>query len=190
MRRSFSPPAPAQTGPGTRDPHPAEAYAGLLRRLAAFALDWLVIAVYIVLLTVVTLLIGSGLGASAVQGLANPVLSNAIAFLTLILPVILYFTLLESGPGQDTWGKRKLGLRVRRMDGGRLSRGQAAGRAVGKFLPWQLAHTCLFAIPGWPLAPTAPAWWVMAGFAAVWIIVGADLATLGLTATHRTPYDW
>ena len=58
-----------------------------------------------------------------------------------------------------------------------------------EFLPWQIAHTCLFHIPGWPLAPGAPPAWVIAGFGLVWLLVISYLATLGLSKSHRTPYD-
>ena len=36
---------------------------------------------------------------------------DLMAFITLVLPVILYFTLQESSPKQSTW-KRKAGIRV------------------------------------------------------------------------------
>ena len=37
---------------------------------------------------------------------------DVIAFFTLVLPTILYFTLQESSARQATWGKRKIGIRV------------------------------------------------------------------------------
>ena len=47
---------------------------------------------------------------------ASPVVMDGIAFLTLIFPVILYFTLQESSPRQATWGKRKVGIKVVNVD--------------------------------------------------------------------------
>ena len=42
----------------------------------------------------------------------NPVTGEQIAFITLTLPVILYFTLFENGKHAGTIGKRKFGLHV------------------------------------------------------------------------------
>jgi len=181
MRRT---PWPTPAGPGPT----GATYAGPARRIAAFGLDWLVISGYIVLLTGATLLVGRLLGAAGAPPDAWVI--NVVAFVTLILPVGLYFALLESGPGQATWGKRRLGLRVVTRAGGRLGRGRAVLRTAGKLLPWQLAHTCLLAIPGWPLASGTPPPWVFAGFAVVWLLVAADLVALVRAPAHRTPYDW
>ncbi len=45
-----------------------------------------------------------------------------------------YFTLLESSRWQATLGKRACGLRVARLDGGRISLARAIGRYFAKFL--------------------------------------------------------
>jgi len=164
--------------------------AGLRPRLFAFALDYLLIAVYVIVLTAVALLAAS----TPLRGLLAPLLAtpasrDAVTFLTLVLPVILYLALQEGSARQGTWGKRKLGLRVTALDGGQLPLGRALVRSVVKFLPWQIAHTCLFHIPGWPLAPSAPPGWVLAGFGLVWLLVTTYLAMLGFSQSHRTPYD-
>lgn len=163
-------------------------YAGLGRRLAAFLLDYLVIAGYIILLI---LTVGGLMAAGLVPRAAapDPLLYDSIAFVTLVLPVILYFTLLESSPWQATLGKRRVGLRVTAADGGRLSLRQASLRSLVKFLPWQLAHTSLFYIKGWPFAPEPPTPPVVLGLALVWVIVGAYLVALLVDKAHRTPYD-
>jgi uncharacterized RDD family membrane protein YckC len=57
--------------------------------------------------------------------------------LTIMLKTImgwLYHSLLESGNGQATLGKKGLGIRVTNMNGGRLSFGQATGRYFGKWI--------------------------------------------------------
>jgi uncharacterized RDD family membrane protein YckC len=164
-------------------------YAGLPLRLAAFALDGLIIVIYAALLAAAALLIG-GLAGIRFDGSMDPVAGNVIAFVTLVLPVVLYSTLTESSRFQATWGKRRLGLRVVGADGGRLGRSQALVRAAGKFLPWQVAHTSLFGIPGWPLAPAAPPPWVGVGFGLTWLLVLVYLGTLAFAPRHRTAYDW
>src|SRR5574337_866688 len=105
----------------------ADKYAGLRLRAAAFAFDYLVIAGYIVVLTVIAVgvVMVSGLRSPGAALFANPVFSDLLTFITLVLPVILYFALQEGSPRQATWGKRKMGLRVVTAAGASLSTGQA-----------------------------------------------------------------
>jgi uncharacterized RDD family membrane protein YckC len=167
-------------------------YAGFGKRLKAFAFDYLPIAAYIILL------FGLSLGAARLMDLIgrplrwpeNPLLGDLIAFVILVLPVILYFSLQESSPRQATWGKRKAGLLVTDSQQGMLSRGQALVRSLIKFLPWQIAHTSLFHWEGWPIAPAEPTPMVIAGFVLVWVLVGIYFLTALFTKDHRTPYDW
>lgn len=164
--------------------------ARLRPRVLAFALDYLLIAAYAITLAAVTFAAAaSPLRSSLAVLLATPASRDAVAFVTIVLPVSLYFALQEGSARQTTWGKRRLGLRVAGSDGGQLSLGRALVRSAAKFLPWQIAHTCLFHIPGWPLAPAAPPAWVLAGFGLVWLLVIGYLALLGFSRSHRTPYD-
>ncbi len=163
---------------------------GLRPRLLAFALDYLLIAAYATALAAVTFAAATGpLRSILAVLLATPASRDAVAFVTIVLPVILYFALQEGSARQGTWGKRRLGLRVTALDGGQLPLGRALLRSTAKFLPWQIAHTCLFHFPGWPLAPAAPPAWVTAGFVLVWLLVAGYLAMLGLSKSHRAPYD-
>ena len=75
------------------------------------------------------------------------------------------------------------------LGGGQLPLARALVHAIVKFLPWQIAHTCLFHVPGWPLAPGAPPPWVIVGFGLVWLLVISYLAPLAFSKSHRTPYD-
>lgn len=160
------------------------------KRLIAFLLDYLVISAYIVALTVVSMLIlRSGAGPALTDLFASPIRADLFAFLILVLPVILYFALLESGPRQATWGKQRMRLCVTDERGSRLTRPRALLRSVVKFLPWQIAHTSLFHIPGWPMnvvdVPTAS----VIGFIVVWVLIFAWLGFLFFHPTRRAPYD-
>ncbi len=168
-------------------------YTGLRLRLAAFLLDCIVILGYIIILTAVGL--GTMFVIKSLQQLTNlfakPLFLDLITFITLILPVILYFTLQESSPKQATWGKCKVGLRLITASGKPLSKGKAFVRSPLKFLPWQLAHTSIYHIKGWPFAPEeSPTPLVMTGLVLVWVIIGIYLISFLVTKTHRTPYDW
>lgn len=150
-------------------------YAGFDKRLKAFGFDYLLICGYIFLLTIVTIAVIeiSGYLGISLRWPENPILADLMAFVTLVLPVILYFTLQESSPQQATWGKRKAGLLVVSANGGRLPRKQAFVRSVVKMIPWQIGHTCLFQM----LASPSISSWMIAGY------VVLQVCEFGLTST-------
>ena len=104
----------------------------------------------------------------------------------LTLPVALYFALLESSSWQATWGKRRRGLKVMGTNGERLTRTRAIGRTLLKFIPWELAHTCIWQIS---FAPQEPSPLITLGFVLVWLLIGANIVKLWLSPTHQTLYD-
>jgi uncharacterized RDD family membrane protein YckC len=112
---------------------------------------------------------------------------QAAGFLTLTLPVSLYFILSESSPRQATWGKRKRGLKVVDPQGERLTVSRSIARTVLKFVPWELAHTCIWQIS---FAPQEPSPLITAGFVLVWLLVGANAASLLVSRKRQTIYDW
>jgi len=84
-------------------------YAGFAIRLKAFAYDYLLILTYIIILAGVNFwFILQGRTIESISPLlASPITKDVIAFLTLILPVILYFTIQESSVHQGIWGKKR-----------------------------------------------------------------------------------
>ncbi len=167
-------------------------YAGFVIRLKAFVFDYLIILAYIAALFGVNfgIILGGGVLEDISPLFSSPFVKDAIAFTTLILPVILYFALQEGSLRQSTWGKRKAGIRVANVDGGRLTRKQALVRSAVKFLPWQIAHTCIYHVEGWPLEVNTLSPLVMAGFVLVYVLVGIYIACVLISKKHRTPYDW
>lgn len=105
------------------------------KRLAAFGVDWLVFSFWAGLLAIIVSSIGIG-WASRVGVLSTQGLSFAGA----TLPFALYFAALESGKGQASIGKSVMKLRVEGRAGERLGFGRALGRALLKFVPWELGH--------------------------------------------------
>jgi uncharacterized RDD family membrane protein YckC len=160
--------------------------AGLWPRVLAFAIDYLPISGYLVLLVVLgsTARLIAPEMANAVFG--SPLSGELTGFLLITLPVTLYFALLESSAWQATWGKRRLGLRVTRTDGARLSRGRSLLRTGLKFVPWELAHACIWQVS---FAGPDPSPLITGGFVAVWLLVGANPVSLLVTRDHQTIYD-
>jgi len=165
-------------------------YARATKRIIAFMLDYLVIVGYIIVLTLIAIGLMYAVDSSqAVVMFTNPFVADLLTFLTLVLPVILYHALLESSVHQATWGKQKIGIKVIDVKGSRLSRPQALLRSLVKFLPWQMAHTCIYHVKGWPSAPEMTSE-IVVGLVVVWVLVGVYVSSLILSKTHRTPYDW
>jgi uncharacterized RDD family membrane protein YckC len=156
------------------------------RRVAAFAADYIAIAAYVSLLTAAGFALRDSAAFAAL--FARPATAHAIGFLTLTLPVILYFAAFESSGKQATPGKRLLGLVVATTDGGRTGFFRALVRSAVKFVPWELSHTLLWRIPRGAGGESLPGW-AIAGFAVVWILVLAYLVGLFRGPAHRTPYD-
>lgn len=166
-------------------------FASIGQRLKAFTFDYLLILAYIVVLAGVNygLILSRGILEDISPIFASPWIKDGLAFLTLILPVILYFTFLESGPLQVSWGKRRVGLHVVNASGERLTRTRAFIRNLLKFLPWQLGHTSIYLTLA--LAPgQEPTLLHTVGFVLTYLLAGLYLASAVISKNHRTPYDW
>ncbi len=159
-------------------------------RTLAFLLDYIFIALYIVVLIIVSTSLGFGpLRAVFLKVFADPNSSEIAAFLLLVFPILLYFALFECSSWQATWGKRKMGLLVTTTHGKRLSLVRSLLRSLLKFVPWELTHACLWRIPGWPLAPRVFPPIIVVGLVLVWVIVGVYVLSLFMSKTHQTLYD-
>jgi uncharacterized RDD family membrane protein YckC len=100
--------------------------ASPLRRVAAWVLDYLVIAAYLILLTAASIGTSSSrAGPLFNSALARPITAELVGFLTLTGPVVLYFALTEASAWQATLGKRALRIVVVGPAGTRLPLGRA-----------------------------------------------------------------
>jgi len=161
-------------------------YAGLGARSIAFALDYLIIAGYLILVAALGAL-GNLAFPEVVRTLfGNRVSGQLIGFLLVTLPVMLYFAVLEWASGNATWGKRKLGLRVTGAPGTRLSLLRSLGRTALKLMPWELSHTLIWQIR---FAPAESSMLITAGFILIWLLIGANVVSLVMRTTHQTLYD-
>lgn len=161
----------------------------LWNRILAFAVDYLVISAYLVLLAASLALWFTPLGPGFRALFADPAMGELTGIAVLVLPVLLYFSIFEASPWEGTWGKRARGLRVVTLGGERLSLPRALLRNALKLAPWELAHACIWHIPGWPLAPQTPAPWVSAGLVGVWVLVAIYIVSLLLSRSGQTIYD-
>src|SRR5690242_14004509 len=90
-------------------------------RLLAFALDYIIISIYLAVLVGVSLALARTAAGPGFRALfSDPNSAELTAFLLLVLPVLLYFAIFEASPWQATWGKRVMGLRVVTTTGARV----------------------------------------------------------------------
>jgi uncharacterized RDD family membrane protein YckC len=117
--------------------------SNLALRAGAFALDYLVIAAYLLVLGGAFAVLRIVLPEMSAALLGSPISGQVTGFLVLTLPVTLYFAFSEASDHQGTVGKRRLGLRVVGIDGHRISLPRSVARSGAKFAPWELAHACI-----------------------------------------------
>ena len=101
-----------------------------IKRIMAFGLDYLLGLTYGLLLYVVTIWIDPPV-LTVLQG-------QLVGFLTLTLPVFLYFYGMEKSKYKGTIGKQLMGISVRSDRAGNKG---ILTRNILKFLPWEVAHT-------------------------------------------------
>jgi len=113
-------------------------YAPFKKRIYAFLLDYLLIALYGIFVV--------GTISFVCRPYIEPLFSSSLVtaqltgFFMITLPVSLYFILCECSKWQGTLGKRKVGIRVADNVGQRIGMGHSTVRTIIKFLPWEVAH--------------------------------------------------
>ncbi len=160
-----------------------------LRRLLAFLVDYGVMVLFVAVVSAAGFAIRSRLGvtSSAPTEFQQKLLSHALVFATIMLPILFYFAVSESSRWQATIGKRVLRLQVTDDHGGRPRLLRTLLRNAVKFSPWELAHTGVWHVPGTPFVsePGAFSWglWIAALLLALWWFASIWLGD------GRTPYD-
>lgn len=156
-------------------------YAGFWKRLQAFLWDYLLIAAYLFIVTMIFLLIPSG-----ERLFTHRISAQASAFLIVTLPVTLYFAIGESSVRQATWGKQRTGLKVADRNGDRIGLWRALARTVLKFVPWELSHTLIWEInfSGGSFSSVTGY-----GFALVYALIGLNIASIFISGTRQSLYD-
>jgi uncharacterized RDD family membrane protein YckC len=159
--------------------------AGFWKRAGAFALDYMVILLYLLILGLLFFLLNS-LGVDPSWLFADRVRAQLSGFLLVTLPVTLYFALGESSLQRATWGKKRLGLQVTGYNGERISFRRSLVRSTLKFIPWEIAHTAVWTITFSPIDTPA---WVNISIIFVYALIGLNLGFLIFTKRHQSVYD-
>ena len=159
----------------------------VIKRIKAFLIDYLIILIYLGLLVATSLLISRifHLGSENV----SPAIGELIAFVTLTLPIILYFTLSENGKYAGTIGKRKFGLHVVSKSFTKASFWQLLIRNCIKFLPWELAHFFVFRLFYFASTSTITPTWVLTGLISSQLLAIIYLLFLIFSKNKRSVYE-
>jgi uncharacterized RDD family membrane protein YckC len=162
-------------------------FAGVWPRLRALALDYVIIAVYLVLVVVLGVVLKALAPSFSMTIFANQYSSELFGFVTVTLPVSLYFALSEASSRHATWGKRRVKLNVLRIrDGKPLSMARSLSRTALKFTPWELSHASIWYITFHPKSPWP---FFTIGISIVFLLVGLNILMLVLSREHQTLYD-
>jgi len=172
--------------------------APLGRRLLAFAIDLAVVYVAVVVLLQLVL--------QPVTDLIGPGWTRvgwfftAYTFLTMSVPILLYFAGYEASPHQAPPGKQWLGMVVTDAAGERPGFGRVLLRTLVKLLPLELARIAL-ALPGNPFVDPLTSELRMPGADAITpffligsivalILAGLYLLVAALDDDGRAPHDY
>lgn len=118
---------------------------------------------------------------------------HAISFLTLTLPVLLWFWKWESSRYRATPGKRIMGLRVEASAKGGMTHADSNRhvfiRTVLKFLPWEWAHTFLHLNPDFITTGEIATSSLVYGLVLPQLIMMGYALTIAIRDDSRSPYD-
>ena len=101
-------------------------------RLVAFGIDYIIIAAYALLLFGITKIL------NLKELVLTPVNGQLLGFISLTLPVFLYFFLTEKGKSRATIGKRIMNISITAKTD--KTKPKILLRNILKFSPWEVAH--------------------------------------------------
>ena len=127
---------------------------------------------------------GAVLYASGATGAADDITGNLVGFVTLIVPITIAAAGFEGATRHATPGKRALRIRVTSAEGAPGFVRSLARNAIKYALPWELAHTAVFALVG--SAGQTPVWVAVVLGAAYVVPIGSLVLLL---TTGRALHD-
>lgn len=148
-------------------------------RILAFCLDYLIVIVYAMLLFGISIIID--------VGQLTPFVGQLIGFLTLTLPVYLYFFLMERSSLAATIGKKIMNISVH-ADTENNSQ-KIFIRNFLKFLPWEIAHIGVYWIIYYSKVDISPPFWVWFALILPQVIVLGYIISIFLYKGETSFYD-
>jgi uncharacterized RDD family membrane protein YckC len=115
--------------------------ATFLLRFKAFIIDYILILIYLVGLFIFSVFLFPSIQRFFTGSL---IVAQFTGFLLVTFPVTLYFIISDSNIGEQSFGKRKAGIRVVGTNGEALPMLHVTFRTILKFLPWELSHFLVY----------------------------------------------
>jgi uncharacterized RDD family membrane protein YckC len=115
--------------------------ASIWLRFKAFMIDYILILIYLAGLFIFSVFLFPSIQNFFTGSLITAQLTG---FLLVTMPVSLYFVISDSKIGNQSFGKRKAGIKVVRDNGEALSSVHGIVRTILKFLPWELSHFLVY----------------------------------------------
>jgi len=151
----------------------------LIKRGLAFGIDYLIIVIYAVLLLGITTLLS--------LKSFGPIKGQFIGFVTLTLPVFLYFYLNERSIYRGTIGKRIMNISV--ITNQQNCNRNILIRNILKFLPWEIAHIGVHWIVHYSRMEIVTPNWVWIVLILPQIVVLAYLSSVIIYKGEHSLYD-
>jgi len=163
--------------------------APFLRRLAAYALDCVVLFGGLLLLQAALIPINPILAMQRDGRVFTGAQLHLWVFATATIPFLLYFAISIASSRQATPAMRWLRIRVEGVgDGGiPVSIGRALVRTAVLLLPFEINHTVMFQMSSTSAGGPGLAAWM--GIAAVWVLLAIYVGTAVLTRRRQSVHD-
>ncbi|TFH36705.1 MAG: RDD family protein [Anaerolineales bacterium] len=162
-------------------------YANPLRRLLAYWIDITLLYAVLVGLQFGFVALTGGRINQWITAQHSGLLTWGWIFVTVSLPMWLYFIMSESGVRQATLGKLLLGLKVTDLAGRRLTRGKATLRTFSKLAFFEIGHlSFLFPTPLFD-TPDPP---FRIGFVILLALMLVYFVSAAVTARHQSIHDF
>lgn len=158
-------------------------YATLLARVAAYSIDIVLLLAGILITQALLRPVNPLLGQSqSTSGWRN----HLWVYVTVSIPILIYFALSFSSKWQATFGMRLLGINVAGTGGESIGFGRALLRSLVMLIPFELNHVVMFyPTPIW--GDPKPGFRV--GFVVVSLLMVIYLGSLLLTTHHQSIHD-
>ncbi len=158
-------------------------YASIWRRIAAYLADYAILFTALISLQAVIFAVSNGF---PYKLLKTGLQVELWIFLSISLPVWLYFAFSEQSFHQATIGKRLFRLQVANINSSKIGFGQALLRTVIKLTPWELTHlTLMLPVPLWwdPMPSLRP------GIIIAYVLIGIYLVSMLLNSRKQSLHD-
>ncbi|TSB46534.1 RDD family protein [Alkalicoccobacillus porphyridii] len=159
-------------------------YASFLNRLKAFILDYILIFLYLVLLAIINVFLFPSL-----QNLfsGSLIIAQLTGFLMVTLPVSIYFIVSDSKIVGQSFGKKKIGIRVVGPNGKPASVLRSTCRIILKFLPWELSHFLVYRLAYIGDGAVPVAYYLIGGL--IYLLMFIYIGTAIFTKKKQSLYD-